>query len=65
MGLLIAIVVHNWTEAGFKGLAFPFLVFFIIVIDYPALGIAASQASLEATSPEEETELVYGQDKIW
>jgi exopolysaccharide production protein ExoQ len=65
MSVLIAIVVHNWTEAGFKGLAFPFFVFFIIAIDYPAFGIAASQASFEAASPEEEKELVYGQDKIW
>jgi exopolysaccharide production protein ExoQ len=65
MGMLIAIVAHNWTEAGFKGLAFPFFVFFITAIDYPAFGIAASQASFKATSPEEETELVYGQDKMW
>ena len=65
MGLLIAIVVHNWTEAGFKGLAFAFLVFFIIAIDYPAFGIALSQASLEATSPEEEPELVYSQEKLY
>jgi exopolysaccharide production protein ExoQ len=65
MGLLIAIVAHNWTEAGFKGLAFPFLVFFIIAIDYPALGVAPQQPSFEATDPGEETELVYGQDKIW
>jgi hypothetical protein len=59
MGLLIAIVVHNWTEAGFKGLAFSFLIFFIITIDYPPFAIASSAASLEATTPEEETELVY------
>jgi O-antigen ligase len=65
MGLLIAIVVHNWTEAGFKGLAFAFLVLFIIAIDYPAFAIASSQASLEATTPEEETELVYSQEKFY
>jgi exopolysaccharide production protein ExoQ len=64
MGLLIAIVVHNWTEAGFKGLAFPFLVFFIIAIDYPAFEFADSQASLAATVPEEEPELIYSRAKF-
>jgi exopolysaccharide production protein ExoQ len=64
MALLIAIVVHNWTEAGFKGLAFPFLVFFIITIDYPAFGIADPEASLEATSPGEEPELIYSQERF-
>ena len=65
MGLLIAIVVHNWAEAGFVGLAFPFFVFFLIAIDYPAFAIASSPASLEATTPEEETELVYSQEKSY
>ena len=59
MGLLIAIVIHNWAEAGFKGLCFPFLVFFIVAIDYPPFAIASSPAFLEPTSPEEEPELVY------
>jgi exopolysaccharide production protein ExoQ len=65
MGLLIAIVIHNWTEAGFKGLAFPFLVFFIIAIDYPPFAMAPSPASLDAATPEEETELVYSQEKFY
>jgi O-antigen ligase len=64
MGLLIAIVVHNWTEAGFKGLSFPFLVFFIIAVDYPAFEFAPSQVSLEATSTEEEPELIYSQERF-
>ena len=50
MGLLIAIVIHNWAEAGFKGLCFPFFVFFIIAIDYPPFAIASSPASLEPTT---------------
>ena len=65
MGLLIAIVVHNWAEAGFVGLAFPFFVFFLIAIDYPAFAIASSPASLEATTAEEEIELVYSQEKSY
>jgi O-antigen ligase len=58
MSCLVAILVHNWTEAGFKGLSLFFFTFFIIAIDYPAREIAGSQASLEATVPAEETELV-------
>jgi exopolysaccharide production protein ExoQ len=65
MGLLIAIVVRNWTEAGFVGLAFAFFVFFLITIDYPAFAIASSPASLEATTADEETELVYSQEKSY
>ena len=59
MGLLIAVVLHNWAEASFVGLCFPFLVFFLAAIDYPAVAIASSPASLEATTAEEEIELVY------
>jgi O-antigen ligase len=59
MGLLITIVIHNWAEAGFKGLCAPFFVFLIIAIDYPPFAIAFSPASFEATTAEEETELVY------
>jgi exopolysaccharide production protein ExoQ len=65
MGLLIAVVVHNWAEASFVGLAFAFFVFFLIAIDYPAFGIASSPASLEATTAEEEIELVYRQQKSY
>jgi exopolysaccharide production protein ExoQ len=34
MGCLFAILAHNWTEAGFKGLGLSFLVFFIISVNY-------------------------------
>ena len=59
MGLLIVVVLHNWAEASFLGLCFPFFLFFLIAIDYPAFAIASSPASLEATTAEEEIELVY------
>jgi len=65
MGLLIAIVIHNWAEAGFKGLCAPFFVFLLIAIDYPPFAITFSPASLEASTAEEETELVYSQDKSY
>jgi len=62
---LTVVVVHNWAEAGFVGLSFPFFVFFLIAIDYPAFAIASSPASLEATTAEEEIELVYRQQKSY
>jgi hypothetical protein len=65
MGLLIAVVIHNWAEASFVGLAFAFFVFFLIAIDYPAFAIASSPASLEATTAEEEIELVYRRQKSY
>jgi O-antigen ligase len=64
MGCLVAILLHNWTEAGFKGLSFPFFVFFIIAVNYPQLRMGSVAAAFEATCPEEETELVYSEDKI-
>jgi O-antigen ligase len=64
MGCLVAILLHNWTEAGFKGLSFPFLVFFLLAVNYPQLRMGPVAPSLEATGPEWETELVYSEDKI-
>lgn len=32
MGVLFAILAHNWTEAGFKGLSITFFVFFIVSV---------------------------------
>ena len=34
LGLLITIVLYNWTEAAFKGLSLLWFVFYIIAIDY-------------------------------
>jgi O-antigen ligase len=35
LGLLIAIVVYNWTESAFKGLSFVWFIFYLIALDYP------------------------------
>jgi exopolysaccharide production protein ExoQ len=37
MCFLFAFIVYNWTEAAFRLNDFPFFMFFIIAIDYPAL----------------------------
>jgi len=36
MGCVVGILAHNWTEAGFKGLSFSLLFFFVIAIRYRA-----------------------------
>jgi len=64
MGCLLAILAHNWTEAGFKGLSFPLLVFFIVAINYPQLGAGSVAPSFEATCLEDETELVYSEGGV-
>jgi exopolysaccharide production protein ExoQ len=35
LGLLVAIVVFNWTEASFKGLSPIWFIFYVIAMDYP------------------------------
>ena len=58
MCLLVAILAHNWTEAGFRGLSLTFFMFFIIAIDYWKLKVVAAEPSFHRGSLEER-ELVY------
>jgi exopolysaccharide production protein ExoQ len=58
MCLLIAILAHNWTEAGFRGLSLTFFMFFLIAISYRKLRTVDAQPSFHAGSLQE-TELVY------
>jgi exopolysaccharide production protein ExoQ len=58
MCLLVAILAHNWTEAGFRGLSLTYFMFFMIAISYRKLSVVAEQSSFEPGSLEE-TELVY------
>jgi exopolysaccharide production protein ExoQ len=64
MGCLVAILVHNWTEAGFKGLSFPFLVLFIIAVNYPQPKSSPIAPSDDAVSTDEEMELVYTEHQV-
>jgi exopolysaccharide production protein ExoQ len=58
MCLLVAILAHNWTEAGFKGLSLTFFMFFLIAISYGNLS-PASEPSFDTGRLKEETELAY------
>lgn len=64
MACLVAILVHNWTEAGFKGLSLPFFVLFIIAVNYPRFGIGRVAPFLEAYRLDEETELTYSGSNV-
>jgi exopolysaccharide production protein ExoQ len=63
MGLLVAILAHNWTEAGFRGLSLTFFVFFIIAISYWKMRVVESQLSSYAGSLEE-PELAYDEPTL-
>jgi len=52
---LIALIAHNWTEAGFKGLSVGYFLFFVIAINYSPRGSRTPLWSLkhvEETEPE-------------
>lgn len=58
MSLLLAILAHNWTEAGFKGLSLTFFMFFLIAMSYRKLTVMDMQPSFDAGG-EKEARLAY------
>jgi len=44
LAYLAAFIVYNWTEAGFRTHCFPFFMFFLIAVDYPALKDLSGQS---------------------
>lgn len=59
LSLLVAILAHNWTEAGFRGLSLSFFVFFMIAMNYRKMSAAATEPSFQPGRLETEAELVY------
>lgn len=57
IGLLLAILVYNWTESAFKGLSFVWFIFYIIAMDYPR-SRAPVPAQSEMVEEEESSELL-------
>ena len=45
LAYLIAFILYNWTEAAFRMNCFPFFMFFVIAIDYPARRALAAQTA--------------------
>jgi len=60
LAYLAAIVAHNWTEAGFKGLSIFLFVLFIITIDHRRRSHFTLAESADGVVVEENRELVYG-----
>jgi O-antigen ligase len=65
MACLVVILLHNWSEAGFKGLSFPFLILFLVAVNYRHLRMGPEASPLEAAASEEELELVYSENNAW
>jgi len=59
MACLVALLVHSWTEAGFRGLSFPFFMFFVIAVNWPKFRVAPTQHVSDTVSKEPQEELAY------
>jgi exopolysaccharide production protein ExoQ len=59
LSLLIAILLHNWTEASFRGLALSWFIFYLIAMEYPKGGYDPEAESLETLPEGEEVELTH------
>ena len=46
LGLLVAIIVYNWTEAAFKNVSPTWFIFYIIALDNPMAQVAAADHRL-------------------
>jgi O-antigen ligase len=67
LGCLIAILAHNWTEAGFKGLSVLFFLFFIIAVKYrhPDNAMTSDRSSLEGEEEREDTAVALHNHLGW
>jgi exopolysaccharide production protein ExoQ len=57
LGLLFAILIYNWTEAGFRGIDPVMQIFYIIALNYPQPQIEAAVSFIEAGETGEKPEL--------
>ena len=59
MGLLVAVLLCNWTESAFKGLSLIWFVFFIIALEYPVSEGEPVLQSADTADLEDARELTY------
>ena len=59
LGLLVVVVLYNWTEVSFRGPHPLWLLFYIIAIDYPKRRLLWSEPALDPAEPEAELEVGY------
>lgn len=57
LGFLVAILLYNWTEAGFRGLSTVYFMFYLIAMDYPNPQAAPAAQVIETDGVEMEPEL--------
>ena len=61
LGFLAAVVLYNWTEAGFRTVTPLWFAFYLIAMDYPRPRLTTAQPSIEAAELQESGELVYAE----
>jgi exopolysaccharide production protein ExoQ len=59
LGLLAAVILYNWTEAGFKTLNPIWFVFFLIALDYPRTYLTVAESSVGVAGSEKDVEFAY------
>ena len=59
LGLLVAVVLYNWTEVSFRGPHPLWLIFYIIAIDYPKPRLPWSDPGLDPAERGAELEVGY------
>lgn len=64
IGLLMAILAYNWTEASFKALSLVWFVFYFSALDYPEPPGQALTQSPDYHEPDLEQELAYSEFKL-
>lgn len=61
LGFFVAVVLYNWTEAGFKTLIPISFVFYMIAIDYPRPHLTSSQSFSGVARSKERTRFAYAE----
>jgi exopolysaccharide production protein ExoQ len=61
LGLLAAIVIYNWTEAGFKTIHPIWFMFYITAMDYPRPRLTTTQPSVGVVRSEEDMKFVHAE----
>jgi O-antigen ligase len=63
LGFLAALVLYNWTEAGFKTLNPLWFAFYLIATDYPGILLANAKSTVVDAGSEESQEFVYAEER--
>jgi exopolysaccharide production protein ExoQ len=64
LSLLVTIVLHNWTEATFRGLGLGWFVFHIIALQYPNRRVYVRAATSQEIETQTEVQVAYVTDSV-